>query len=80
MKSCSSCEISKEVAVRYPGENDRYTVYRIISQWCSKNNISAEFDVRYYMTENSERGIFTTTFWTIPDEKERMFFILRWCK
>ena len=72
--------MANDIEVKYSGERDRYKVASIILQWCIINHVSAFFNTRQYMTQDGADGIFTTTFWNVPDEKERTFFILRWCK
>ena len=67
-----------EVAVRYVGESDRYVIFPMIYRWCMENRIIAYHNPKEYIYENSLRGRYVTTYWEVPDEKDRTLFVLRW--
>ena len=63
---------------------DRHEIIRNIESWCLENKITAYADPSRFMTETTptSKGNYTTTttYWKIPDEKEKMLFMLKWCR
>lgn len=75
--------MSNDLLVRCKGSN-RHEIIQMVESWCIKNKVVAYADHKRYITESTsstsvDNPAITTTYWTVPDEKERTFFILRWC-
>lgn len=67
-----------EVSVTVKDITNRFHAYAMIYQWCMENDIKAIHDSKQYHTASTVLGTSTTTFWSVPDEKQRTLFLLRW--